>query len=144
MSKYQKILIAIDTFGEYQDIVDRAKAVAAENAEMSLLYVHEPHHYADAYFVETATYNEQCCTQAGKVLTELGQDLGIPPERQYVETGRPAIVIRDFAEHQSADLIAMGTHGRHGLQLILGSTANAVLHGAPCDVLAVRIKKPAE
>ncbi|HCB13498.1 MAG TPA: universal stress protein, partial [Gammaproteobacteria bacterium] len=27
----------------------------------------------------------------------------------------------------------------HGLSLLLGSTANAVLHGAPCDVLAVRI-----
>lgn len=27
----------------------------------------------------------------------------------------------------------------HGLALLLGSTANAVLHGAPCDVLAVRI-----
>jgi universal stress protein A len=26
----------------------------------------------------------------------------------------------------------------HGLQLLLGSTANAVLHGAKCDVLAVR------
>ncbi|MEO2178254.1 MAG: universal stress protein, partial [bacterium] len=30
-------------------------------------------------------------------------------------------------------------HGRHGLALLLGSTANGVLHGAPCDVLAVRV-----
>lgn len=37
------------------------------------------------------------------------------------------------------DLIVVGSHGRHGLSLLLGSTANAVLHGAPCDVLAVRI-----
>lgn len=41
-------------------------------------------------------------------------------------------------EHQ-VDLIVVGSHGRHGLALLLGSTANAVLHGAPCDVLAVRI-----
>ncbi|WP_288754141.1 universal stress protein, partial [uncultured Pseudomonas sp.] len=27
------------------------------------------------------------------------------------------------------------------LALLLGSTANDVLHGAPCDVLAVRLQK---
>jgi len=30
------------------------------------------------------------------------------------------------------------------LALLLGSTANDVLHGAPCDVLAVRLVKRAE
>jgi len=33
----------------------------------------------------------------------------------------------------------VGSHGRHGLALLLGSTANGVLHGASCDVLAVRV-----
>jgi len=33
----------------------------------------------------------------------------------------------------------MGTHGRHGLGLLLGSTASGVLHGVDCDVLAVRV-----
>ncbi len=44
------------------------------------------------------------------------------------------------AREHGADLIVVGSHGRHGLALLLGSTANAVLHGAPCDVLAVRIR----
>jgi universal stress protein A len=35
----------------------------------------------------------------------------------------------------------VGSHGRHGLALLLGSTANDVLHGAPCDVLAVKLLK---
>ena len=39
-----------------------------------------------------------------------------------------------------ADLIVLGSHGRHGLALLLGSTANGVLHHAKCDVLAVRLK----
>jgi universal stress protein A len=38
-----------------------------------------------------------------------------------------------------ADLIVIGSHGRHGMGLLLGSTANAVLHGSPCNVLAVRL-----
>jgi universal stress protein A len=38
------------------------------------------------------------------------------------------------------DLIVLGSHGRHGLAVLLGSTARSVLNGAGCDVLAVRIK----
>jgi universal stress protein A len=35
----------------------------------------------------------------------------------------------------------MGTHGRHGASaMIAGSTAVSVLHGTPCDVLAVRVR----
>lgn len=45
-----------------------------------------------------------------------------------------------MAEEQKADLIVIGSHGRHGLGRLLGSTANGVLQGAPCDVLAVRIR----
>ena len=40
-----------------------------------------------------------------------------------------------------ARLIVVGSHGRHGLALLLGSTANGVLHHAKCDVLAVRIQE---
>jgi universal stress protein A len=44
-----------------------------------------------------------------------------------------------MAKDQDIDLIVVGSHGRHGLALIFGSTSNSVLHGATCDVLAVRI-----
>jgi len=40
----------------------------------------------------------------------------------------------------NTDLVIVGSHGRHGVRLLLGSTANAVLHGAECDVLAVRVQ----
>ncbi|MBD3646240.1 MAG: universal stress protein, partial [Pseudomonadales bacterium] len=52
--------------------------------------------------------------------------------------------IRAVAEKQDIDRIVLGTHGQHGLQLLLGSTANSVLHGVSCDVLAVRVKDGGE
>jgi universal stress protein A len=54
--------------------------------------------------------------------------------------GAPAYDIRALAVELKADLIVVGTHGRHGLGLLLGSTANAIIHGVGCDVLAVRMR----
>lgn len=45
-----------------------------------------------------------------------------------------------IAEENNVDLIVVGSHGRKGIKMLLGSTANAVLHHAGCDVLAVRLK----
>lgn len=52
--------------------------------------------------------------------------------------GDPVAEILDEAGRIDAGLIAMGTHGRSGLQrLVLGSVAEAVLRRAPCPVLTV-------
>jgi universal stress protein A len=54
--------------------------------------------------------------------------------------GVPKQEIIHIAEQQQVDLIVLGSHGRHGLALLLGSTANAVLHYAKCDVMAIRLQ----
>ena len=59
----------------------------------------------------------------------------------HLKFGQPRQEIHGFAIKEKCDLIVVGSHGRHGLALLLGSTANNVLHGAPCDVLAVSLKK---
>lgn len=59
--------------------------------------------------------------------------------RTLVIEGYPPEVIVEQAEQAAADLIAMGTHGRTGLaHVFLGSTAERVIHRAPCPVLTVR------
>jgi len=56
-----------------------------------------------------------------------------------VRTGDPARGIVDEAEHKGADLIALGTHGRTGLdRIVMGSVARNVLTHAHCSVLIVR------
>ncbi len=53
--------------------------------------------------------------------------------------GYPPEVIVGEARRLHADLIAMATHGRSGLEhLMLGSTAERVVQRAPCPVLTVR------
>jgi nucleotide-binding universal stress UspA family protein len=48
------------------------------------------------------------------------------------------VILRE-AENVNADLIVMGTHGRHGLpRLLLGSDAEFVLRESPVPVLLVR------
>ena len=55
-------------------------------------------------------------------------------------SGPAAEVIVTAAHDSRAELIVVGTQGRTGLaRLTLGSTAEAVLHSAPCSVLVVRL-----
>ena len=79
--------------------------------------------------------------QALSQLRELGQKLGVPEDRQHLEVGITEKEVLRVAKDNGVDLIVMGSHGRHGLALLLGSTANAVLHHADIDVLAVRVNK---
>lgn len=52
--------------------------------------------------------------------------------------GDPSGAILEHAKSVGADLIAMGAHGRSGIdRLLLGSTAERVVASAPCPVLTV-------
>ncbi|MBI2563022.1 MAG: universal stress protein, partial [candidate division NC10 bacterium] len=54
------------------------------------------------------------------------------PVRGAVRYGHAVEEILDHAESQRADLIAMSTHGRSGIQrFMLGSVAEAVVRAAP-------------
>lgn len=57
-----------------------------------------------------------------------------------VKDGPAAASILDAAKELPAELIVVGTHGRSGLtRLALGSVAEAVLGGATCSALVVRV-----
>ncbi|MFB6184474.1 MAG: universal stress protein [Haloarculaceae archaeon] len=62
-----------------------------------------------------------------------------------VRRGRPASEIRDYAVDADADVVAMGTRGRHGEHaFLLGSVAEAVVRRCPMPVLTVRQLDAAE
>lgn len=72
-------------------------------------------------------------------LTGESAQVGEAAARLAAVFGRPESEIHRMAETEAMDLVVIGSHGRHGLGLLLGSTANGALHGANCDVLAVRV-----
>ena len=89
--------------------------------------------------MDLSTIQDQLQETAKIQLDEFAEGLDIPSENRHLVYGRPETEIHSLAEELEVDLIVVGSHGRHGLALLLGSTANGVLQGSPCDVLAVRV-----
>ncbi len=142
MQNYQRVVTAIDLSEESAAVVDRANNIAARNsAELHLVHVIEPLSlaYGGDIPMDFSGVQDQLQEQAEKQLRQFGERYTLPPERLHLLIGRPESQIHQLADDISADLIVVGSHGRQGLALILGSTANGVLHGAHCDVLAVRV-----
>lgn len=143
MSNYQKILLALDLSEESDQLRDKARELAkVNNAALYAIHVIEPLSFAYGGDVpmDLTSIQEQLDQHAKQKLKEFCTDLDYPVEAQLVVTGHTESEIHRIADEYDIDLVIVGSHGRHGIALLLGSTANGVLHGANCDVLAVRIK----
>jgi universal stress protein A len=147
MTPYNKILVAVDLSEDSAEVAQKAFAVAENNdAELHLIHVIEPLSFAYGGDIpmDFTGIQEEIQQQAEQQLTTFGDKHGIPTARRHIVLGRPEVEIHSKAEEVGADLIVVGSHGRYGLALLMGSTANGVLHGATCDVLAVRVGKKDE
>ena len=145
---YKHILIAVDLTEECHPVVERALGIAERNhATVSLIHIVEPMAMAFGGDVpmDLSLLQQQQFDQAREHLQSFASRYPqLDPQHRHLAYGQPRQELHRMAEEQGCDLIVVGSHGRHGLALLLGSTANDVLHGAPCDVLAVRLKKPQE
>ncbi len=144
MALYQHILIAADFSNHTDMVIHRAKALAAaNNTRLSLCHIVEDFPLTDfAYepMISVDADMREALLDAGKKqLSALGQKFEIATNNQWIEYGSPGRDIVRIAEENNVDLIVVGSHGRKGIKMLLGSTANAILHHARCDVLAVRL-----
>jgi len=146
MSGYRKIAVAIDLSNESTAIMERAKGVSEPDSEIHLIYVQEP---MDSVYMGVVPYGpvfvgmdeveENLRSELKERLDTIGDKYGIAEDARHFLSGTPAREIHRFAEENKMELIVLGTHGQKGVQLLLGATANSVLHGSACDVLAVRV-----
>ena len=142
MSAYKHILVGLDLSTESQQVVNRVKFLFDNtNTKISICHILEPlaFTYGGDIPVDLSDVQTQLQEQAKERLSALGAELNVSAEDQHVILGHPAQEMHSMAKNFNMDLIVVGSHGRHGLSLIFGSTSNSVLHGAECDVLAVRI-----
>ncbi len=142
MPNYKRILVAVDLSDEATPVLERARGMAQQhNAELHLVHVVEPLSlaYGGDIPMDFSGIQEQLQQQSEQSLAEHGERYGVPEANRHLLVGRPEGQIHELSEKLDVDLVIVGSHGRKGLALLLGSTANAVLHGAKCDVLAVRV-----
>jgi len=144
---YKHVLAAVDLSEEADHVLTGAKRVADDHgAKLSVVTVVKPltQVYGGldmaAYTQATVNFEREAQMQAKEQLIELGGKYGIAADSVHAVIGGPSPQIVEAAKDQKADLVVIGSHGKHGLGLLLGSTANGVLHHAECDVLTIRMK----
>ncbi len=145
LKPYTHILVATD-FSPHADLAAlRAKEIATlYDARITILHAVENFvFYGDIYDpvgpVQQLETDRMVFEAAEKQMEKLAAKLDIPNLRTEVMWGAPKAAILSYAAAQQVDLIVTGSHGRSGVSRLLGSTTNGILHGANCDVLAVRI-----
>ncbi len=141
---YQHILVAVDLTDDCQPVIRRAVALGqCCGSKVSLVHVVEPMAMAFGGDVpmDLSSLQQQQIEQARERLDGFTTQYAELAGNCVLAYGQPRQEIHRMAKEQGCDLIVVGSHGRHGLALLLGSTSNDLLHGAACDTLAVALNK---
>lgn len=143
MAVYKHVLVGLDLSPESRQVMARVEALlGGSDARISLVHVQEPlsFAYGGDIPVDLGQLQVNLETRARERLTALAAESRLNKPECHILIGQPAHEMHRFARENGVDLAVVGSYGRHGLALVFGSTANGVLHGATCDVLAVRIQ----
>jgi universal stress protein A len=144
MSDYQHVLVAVDYTKHSVYVAEKARVLANKyQAKLSVIHVLDNIPMPDTNYGTVIALDQIApdeLLEAEKIkFMELGDQLAIDVVNRWMVWGIPTQEIINIADQEQVDLIIVGSHGRHGLALLLGSTANSVLHHAKCDVMAVRL-----
>jgi nucleotide-binding universal stress UspA family protein len=144
---YARILVPVDGSPTSLKGLDEAIRLAkATGARLKLIHVvnelildssQAPALYYEQVILNLREAGKQVLAQA----EEAARKQAMTVETELLESigGRAADSIIDVARQWRADLIVLGTHGRHGLRrLAMGSDAELVVRNAPVPVLTVR------
>ena len=141
---YRHILAAVELDEIAKDVLARAKELSRLfGARLSVLHVVEylPVDPAgDALLTTPVDLSRERATQAESRLREWCQAAGIGADALKVSVGAITPEIVRTAQESAVDLIVLGHAPRRGLAALFSHTEEGVVHRAPCDVLAIRLK----
>jgi universal stress protein A len=140
---YREILLALDLSEDSEAIAQRSATLARGwGAQLRLLHVFSwlPVEPMNESLVPVVQIDERLIAEARARLAQLGAGIGLGAGRTEVRVGSVKGEILRAAREQQADLIMLGARERHGLSILVNRTEDTVLHGAPCDVLALRLR----
>jgi universal stress protein A len=141
-STYRRILALVDLTDDSHAIALKAGSLASTfGAEVELLHVVEfvPVEPMGETLMPAVEIEEELIDRATARLQALAAETGLTGAPTHVEAGNVKAEVLRLARERNADLIVLGSRERHGLSILVNLTEDTVLHGAPCDVLAVRV-----
>ncbi len=144
---YRHILLATDFSAHSRSAARRASEMAGRyGARLSLLHIVEDltlyNEYSGLVIPKHDEILAHGMAQARTMLDDLSRDLGTVEAgevRCEVVQGAPKSAIPAYARRHGVDLIIVGSHGKGSARRLLGSVADAVSHGAVCDVLTIHV-----
>ncbi len=145
---HKRILVATD-FSECSRVALDICISASKCMKTKLYILHTiekfPHDYR--HLLSSTTHSnmkqkleEEAMNKIKAMLPEelLGSEDIVP----IIRFGKPLSEVIQFAKEKDVDIIAIGTHGRAGVdRIILGSVAERVVRKAHCPVMVVRSRK---
>ena len=146
MAIYKNILLAIDFHEGIEKAIEKAAAIAqTQDATLHAIHVVEPVSYAygagmlEGYVTNIGQLEKKLISDSEAKLNTFMENSGCSNTKTHVILGHADPAIRKLADELEDVLIVVGSHGKKGLQLLLGSTTTGLLHGSKCDVLSIRI-----
>jgi len=140
---YRHLLAAVDFSSPCERLIQKAMALAkACDAALSVVHVVE---YApidptgEGLLPGTLEVTDELRSRAEAKLAKWCQQHQLSEAPRLLGSGSVKGEIVRLATEHNCDLIVIGSHERHGLRLLFGSTEDSVRHAAPCDVLAVKL-----
>lgn len=140
---YNKVLVAIDLSEQSDKVLAKARQlIELHQCDYQVVFAYEQPVFPWGELAITLPpidFNELRENIASQFKATVAKS-GLDGNKTQVIDGMVAEAILEQAQTTNADLIVIGSHGVSGFQVLLGSTADKILHHAVCDVLAVRVK----
>ncbi|WP_225333880.1 universal stress protein [Halomicrobium urmianum] len=144
---YDRLLLPTDGSEEMEGVIEHAAGLAREHdAALHAVYVVDEGAAAGVPMAGAGGDVRGMLAERGEeALDDVAAIAGDALAERTILDGTPWREIVDYADERDVDLIAMGTHGRGGIdRLLLGSVAERVVRRSPVPVLTVRVERSEE